>query len=209
MLSKKHDIPVHITNISAKRFDSAADSPIHSRLFRRDVEFCETVGGMTVSSFRTPHDSKMSVGYRIELDCGIKIGLATDIGYVSEEVRCGLCGCDAVILEANHDLDMLMTGPYPRELKQRVASRRGHLSNRECADFASELAASGTRAFLLAHLSEENNEPYLAFDEVSCAVCGLGATVAVAAPDSPVELVIKESEDETYDERKAYNAWNS
>ena len=210
VLSKKNDIPIHITNISAKRFDACPDAPIHARLFRHDVDFCEEVGELRVSSFRTPHDSMMSVGYRIEFSDGEQIraiGLATDIGYVSEDIRKNLLGCEAVIIEANHDKDMLMTGPYPYELKLRVDSKRGHLSNRECADLAIELAENGTRAFMLAHLSAENNTPELAFDEVSGAVSCFGASVTVSQPDSVTEFAIEG--ENAYDEREIYNPWNA
>lgn len=212
VLSKKNDIPIYMTEVSAKRLDGCPASPVHQRLCRCDVEFCVTVGEMEISSFRTPHDSRMSVGYRIEFDNGgekYKLGLATDIGYVSDTIRENLLGCDAVIIESNHDEDMLMTGPYPRELKLRVASKRGHLSNRECADFAMELADSGTYAFMLAHLSKENNEPELAYEDISQALSGRGAIVAVAHPDEPVEFVLERKEDCLYDEREIYNAWNS
>lgn len=209
VLAKKRDIPIHITEVSAARFDFDPKSPIHQRLHRHDVHFSVEVGDMRVTSFRTPHDSRMSVGYRVEIsdkEEQFVLRLATDIGYVSDEIRENLLGCDAVIIESNHDRDMLMTGPYPRELKQRVASKRGHLSNVECAELATELAENGTRAFMLAHLSAENNEPELALDEVSRAVSGTGAAVFVASPDSPVEFV---TEVKAYDEREAYNPWNA
>lgn len=212
VLSKKNDITIYMTEVSAQRFDGCRDPYIHQRLCRCDVEFSVTVGELEISSFRTPHDSRMSVGYRIEFDNGgerYKIGLATDVGYISDTVRENLLGCDAVIIEANHDECMLMTGPYPRELKMRVASRRGHLSNRECAEFAMELADSGTYAFMLAHLSKENNEPELAYEEISQALSGRGATVAVAHPDEPVKFPLERKEDAFYDEREIYNAWNA
>ena len=211
-LSKKHNIPIHITKQSASRYDSCPDSPVHSCLCTHGVEFCVEVGEIKVTSFKTPHDSKMSVGYRIDFcDEGMAhaIGLATDIGYVSDEVKKGLLGCEAVIIEANHDVDMLMTGPYTYDLKLRVASNRGHLSNRDCSDFACALAESGTKAFMLAHLSKENNEPELAYDEVSRALCSYGATVCVADPDEPVELCGCFGEDNAYDEREIYNPWNA
>ena len=210
VLSKKNDIPIHITNISAMRFDSCPCSQIHSRLVRHDVDFCEEVGEMRISSFRTPHDSKMSVGYRIEFCDGESmraVGLATDIGYISDGIRENLSGCEAVIIEANHDRDMLMTGPYPHDLKLRVDSKRGHLSNRDCADFAAELAEKGTRAFMLAHLSAENNTPELAFDEVSSVVGCFGASVTVAQPDDATEFEI--TGDKEYAEREIYNPWNA
>ena len=212
VLLKKNDIPVYMTEISAQRLDSCPDSSVHRRLFRCDVEFSVEVGEMLVSSFRTPHDSRMSVGYRIEFDnCGQRfaIGLATDIGYISDSIRENLLGCGAVIIESNHDEEMLMTGPYPRELKLRVASKRGHLSNRECAEFATELADGGAYALMLAHLSKENNLPDLAYEEVSRALLGRGVSVRVAHPDEPVEFPLERKEDGIYDEREIYNPWNA
>ena len=211
VLSKKHEIPIHITEVSAVSLDRLPTAALHNNLCRHGVEFCEQVGALRVSSFRTPHDSRMSVGYRIEFENDgeeLAIGFATDIGYVSDEIRKNLIGCRAVIIESNHDADMLMSGPYPRELKLRVASKRGHLSNAECAEFASELAESGTRAFMLAHLSRENNEPTLAIDEVGGVLEEYGASLFVARPDEPVELSIDFCEDHN-DKRKIYNPWNA
>ena len=212
VLSKKPAIPIHITEVSAQRFDSQSTPYSFSRLFTHTVEFCEHVGPMTVRSFRTPHDSRMSVGYRIEFCDGDRqcaIGYATDIGYVSEDIRKNLLGCDAVVLESNHDVDMLMRGPYPRELKMRVASKRGHLSNCECAELAIDLVQNGTRAFLLAHLSKENNEPCLALEEIQSAISGFDVTVTVAHPDEPRELKCFGKEDASGVEREIYNPWNA
>ena len=192
MLSKKHDFPIHIMEKSAARFDRLPRSPLHEHLVRHEAMFCETVGELTVSSFRTPHDSRMSVGYRVSFaddDGAQTLGVATDIGYVSDSVREGLSGCEAVVLESNHDVDMLMDGPYPYDLKLRIRSNRGHLSNADSASLASALAAEGTHAFLLAHLSEENNDPTIALDEAVSAISDPDVFVAVAAPDRPTELV--------------------
>ena len=197
VLAKKKSIPIHIMDRSAERFDRLPRGPIHDNLVRHGAMFCERVGGLTVSSFRTPHDSRMSVGYRIcfeDCDGDHAIGLATDIGYVSDAVREGLCGCEAVVLEANHDPEMLDEGPYPYDLKQRIRSNRGHLSNPDSAAFACELAQSGTRAFILAHLSEENNAPDLALDEVRCAISDESVSIAVAAADMPTEMIFTECE---------------
>lgn len=212
VIAKKHTLPIHITSVSAERFDERSTPCCLSKMMMHGVEFCEQVGELKISSFRTPHDSRMSVGYRIEFFDGEQkraIGFATDIGYISDEIRENLRGCEAVVLESNHDLDMLMTGPYPRDLKMRVASTRGHLSNRECADFAIELAESGTRGILLAHLSKENNEPTLALEESERALGGLGVCVRVADSDLPVELKIFDGEDAEYAEREVYNPWNA
>ena len=195
VLAKKHKIPIHVMSKSAERFDKLPQGALHENLVRHDAMFSEKVGALTVSSFRTPHDSRMSVGYRITFEdyegCH-NIGLATDIGYVSDSVREGLCGCEAVVLESNHDPEMLMDGPYPYDLKLRIKSNRGHLSNPDSAELAAYIAQHGTKSFLLAHLSEENNEPHLALDEVTCAVSDRRVMVAVAAADTPTELCFSE-----------------
>jgi phosphoribosyl 1,2-cyclic phosphodiesterase len=150
------------------------------------------VGEVTVKAFETPHDSRASVGYRFEFcdgDSTVCIGYATDIGHISPAIREGLTGCEAVVLESNHDVEMLMDGPYPYDLKLRIRGKRGHLSNRECADLAAELAGQGTTRFLLAHLSEENNHPDLAYDETFSALAGFDTTLRIASPNAVTMLV--------------------
>ena len=94
------------------------------------------------------------------------------------------------MLESNHDPDMLMDGPYPYDLKLRIRSNRGHLSNPDSAVFAAELAQNGTRSFLLAHLSAENNTPAAALDEFFSAVADPSVRVAVADAEMPTEIFI-------------------
>ena len=212
VLAKKNQIPIHMTRASAQIFDRCPDAQIHSRLVLHEPEYTAEVGGLTVRSFRTPHDSRMSVGYRIEFCDGERVrafGVATDIGYVTDDIRRGLCGCEAVVLESNHDVDMLMDGPYPYELKCRIRSNRGHLSNKDSALFAATLAQSGTRAFLLAHLSEENNDPTLALEEALCAISDESVTICAASPTEPTELPISDREETCDDRREIYNPWNA
>ena len=148
---KKYPIPVHMLYESALRYrDDPPEALCRCLQLYREAPFSLTVGDVMVTSFRTPHDSRASVGYRFTLSDGTSLGYATDIGYITDTIREGLLGCESVVLESNHDVDMLMEGPYPYDLKLRIRSRRGHLSNRECADLCAELAASGTRHFLLA-----------------------------------------------------------
>ena len=97
-------------------------------------------------------------------------------------VEKGLTGCEAVVLESNHDENMLLDGPYPYDLKLRIRSRRGHLSNRDAAAFASFLAENGTEHFLLAHLSKENNMPVLAYEETFSALADEHLTPASQIP---------------------------
>ena len=98
-------------------------------------------------------------------------------------------GCETVVLESNHDVDMLMSGPYPYELKRRILSKRGHLSNRECADFAAELCANGTKNLMLAHLSEENNRPDIVYDEVFASVADETVNLKIAEQNECVILL--------------------
>lgn len=144
-------------------------------------------GEINVSAFKTPHDAAESVGYRLEGDA--VFALATDIGHVTEDIILGLSGADAVVIEANHDPDMLEKGPYPHYLKRRISSPNGHLSNGDCAALAARLASGGTRYIILGHLSRENNTPASALAAVSAAVGESGAFVC-AAPASQ-QLVVE------------------
>ncbi len=117
-----------------------------------------------VTPFHTPHDTPESVGYVINYN-DIKIGICTDIGTVTEEVQRNLLGCDAVLLESNYDIDMLRRNPnYSPDLKRRISSASGHLSNNDAAEFAEKLVNSGTTRIVLGHLSRENNTPNTAFN---------------------------------------------
>lgn len=194
VLSKKHRIPVHMCALSASRLRRTAGSELCSCIVEHSPIFEVELGQVRVRSFETPHDSLGSVGYRIEYPDAengaemLAVGLATDIGHVTESIKSGLVGCRDVILESNHDLDMLLSGPYPQLLKARIMSQRGHLSNSDCAAFAAVLAANGTKNILLAHLSEENNEPSLAIAETAAAVADERVHIAVAEREAPVRL---------------------
>lgn len=188
---KHHPVPVHTTVASAERMRKTAGAALLASLVVHAPIFEETVGTLTLASFPTPHDSAGSVGYRITVAGGKKthtVGYATDLGTVTAAVEQGLLGCEAVVLECNHDEEMLQTGPYPRDLKRRIASRTGHLSNAACAAFCAKLANGGTKRFLLAHLSETNNLPELALGEVRAALVGFCAQVRAADPITATEL---------------------
>ena len=136
-------------------------------------------GDLTAHAFQTPHDADGSVGWRITdgRDC---FALATDMGHVTEEIRAGLLGADTVLIEANHDLDMLRFGPYPVALKRRILSDFGHLSNDGCAALAAFLAQGGTKRIVLGHLSRENNTPAAALRTVRAALTGRDTEVYAA-----------------------------
>ena len=177
MLEKHFPIPVYAPPAVARLLRGSIpgiDERLHEVTPGEDV----ALGALCVRAFHTPHDALESVGYRLEGES--VFALATDIGHVTEEVEAALSGADAVVIEANHDPDMLKSGPYPYYLKKRILSPNGHLSNGECAGLCARLAGSGTRYMILGHLSRENNTPEAAFAAVSSAVSCFGVTVCTA-----------------------------
>jgi phosphoribosyl 1,2-cyclic phosphodiesterase len=121
--------------------------------------FC--VGDIEVMPFTIPHDAIDPVGFTFRAE-GVKIGIATDLGYMPVSVRNHLRGCTVLVMESNHDVEMLRSGPYPWSVKQRVMSRVGHLSNDALAEFFSSDYDGGAEYLVLAHLSEQNNHPEIA-----------------------------------------------
>ncbi len=124
------------------------------------------LGDFQIQSFAISHDAADPVAYTFFAG-DRQISIVTDLGYVSPEVRTYVHGSDAILLESNHDLDMLTNGPYPWPLKQRIRGTQGHLSNEDAADFALELAKDGTKIIFLGHLSQQNNTPELALATTS------------------------------------------
>lgn len=154
------------------------------------------VAGMGIYSFPTPHDSKQSCGYRIITTDGRKVGIATDIGIMTDEVRMGIIGCDLIVIESNHDTNMLCSGRYPYYLKQRILSEKGHLCNDRCADELPALVESGTTRILLGHLSRENNMPELArltaLNKLNSAEMkeGYDYILSVASPENSGDILL-------------------
>ena len=179
MLVKHHKIPVYAPAAVAA-FLRGSIPGIEPCLWEIAPDEAFSLGGMNIRAFPTPHDARQSVGYRIE--SGAVFGFATDMGHVTEEVVSGLLGADAVVIEANHDVNMLLDGPYPAYLKQRVLSDRGHLSNEDSAALGLCLAESGTQTIVLGHLSRENNTPSLACRTVRQALGGRREVFVCAAP---------------------------
>lgn len=147
------------------------------------------IGEMRVLPFSTSHDSRESLGYRIESE-DASLAVLTDTGIITEQARDAALGADLLLLEANHDVEMLKTGPYPYYLKQRILSDCGHLSNEVAAAFALECAKNGTQDILLAHLSGENNTPQLAEYIVARALQanGLSVRLSTAPRDTMSEV---------------------
>jgi phosphoribosyl 1,2-cyclic phosphodiesterase len=132
-----------------------------SKLQRIDSGTAFEVFGILFTPFAVPHDAADPVAFTIEKQ-GVKIAVVMDLGYVSNLVAQRLKGCDGIVLESNHDINMLRVGPYPWALKQRVMSRLGHLSNDAVADYLTDDFDGQARYVILGHLSKNNNLPELA-----------------------------------------------
>ncbi len=163
ILARKHRIPVFISY------------PTHSNskgLFAKNevIEFesgCSfTFRDILIDPFPITHDSSDPVGFVIESKLN-RVGIATDLGIVTRLVREKLKECGVLVLEFNHDEEMLLNGPYPWHLKQRIKSRHGHLSNNDTAELLSEIVHDRLEGIFLAHLSEVNNDPAIASDTIS------------------------------------------
>ena len=188
-MTKNHSIPLYAT---APTLDAVRQKlpRIMGALMPVTAGERTDVGTLAVTPFTTSHDAAASVGYSISAG-GRKMALATDLGFVSEEVCRGVAGADLLICETNHDVDWLRSGPYPYYLQQRILGDHGHLSNEAGAELAAWAAAQGTRALILAHLSRENNTPARARQAVEVRLRTYGlepgrdVTLTVAGPDKP------------------------
>lgn len=151
------------------------------------------IGAITVNAFPTLHDAPGSVGYTFT-DGERKCSIVTDLGYVTDEVRENIFGSQLALVEANHEPDWVLTGPYPPYLKSRILGDHGHLSNEDSATLCCELAMHGTEKLVLAHLSRENNTPERARTVVCgmLARAGLGLIAVSVAPRqdcaAPIEV---------------------
>ncbi len=134
------------------------------------------VAGLHVTAFSTPHDSRACLGFRV--DGGDRsLAVATDMGYMTQEVMDAITGCQLIHIESNHDPEMLRCGPYPYSLQQRILGQGGHLSNEACAQALPTLVAAGATRIALSHLSQHNNTPNLARDTAVASLASAGAKV--------------------------------
>src|SRR5436309_5227289 len=175
VLARRLKIPVYITGHTHHEWQRWVRGPItpQAQLYEDDdkahLDRCEhfragvkfQIGDIEILPFTIPHDAVDPVGFVFRTE-GLKIGMATDLGYMPANVKMHLRGCDALILESNHDLEMLRGCSYPWSVKQRVMSRVGHLSNDSLAEFFSTDYDGGAAYVVLAHLSEQNNHPEIA-----------------------------------------------
>jgi phosphoribosyl 1,2-cyclic phosphodiesterase len=183
LLAKRHGIPVYATAGTLAHARLSEDTRASAVVIRSGEPF--EAAGFFVEAFRLPHDAHEPVGFVIE-DCrGLRLGAAYDLGARTRLAWGRLADLDAVVIEANHDLQMLRNGPYPWHLKQRVASRHGHLSNADAALGVAELLSDRLRKVVLYHLSRTNNAPALAVQAVGAELDanGSAAELVVTAQD--------------------------
>jgi len=166
VLAKRLKVPVYMTGATHEAYRRQARDSSGNRITLERLETFEAgrafqIGEVTATPFTIPHDAVDPVGFTFRSE-GIKVGICTDLGYMPASVKHHIHGCQVLMIESNHDLEMLRGGPYPWAVKQRVMSRVGHLSNDALADFFTTDYDGGAEYLILAHLSEQNNHPEIA-----------------------------------------------
>ncbi|MBI1355207.1 MAG: MBL fold metallo-hydrolase [Acidobacteria bacterium] len=187
VLARKVGAPIYMTEMTADAMAWGVKPP-HVETFAAGSRL--SIGDLEIDTFTIPHDAVDPVGFCVRQN-GFKVGLVTDLGYVTASIKHRIQGCDLLMLESNHDLEMLKVGPYPWSVKQRVMSRVGHLSNQAVGDFLASDFDRSTRTVVLAHLSGNNNHPEIArmFAEQALGRAGAADTrLLVAAQDQPSEV---------------------
>jgi phosphoribosyl 1,2-cyclic phosphodiesterase len=164
VLQQRHGIALFANSGTIQGLDAETEQVLHWNVFTTGSAF--TVGSLRVEPFSVPHDANEPVGYIIGHG-GLHVGVVTDMGCVTHLIRERLRPCRAIVLEANHDVEMLQNSDRPWQLKQRILGRQGHLSNEHAADLIADLAGPGLEHIFLAHLSEQCNDAGLALKTVT------------------------------------------
>ena len=203
ILSRRFDVPIYATPgtwEAVERFGSLGKiHPWNKLLVYSDERVL--LNDLCINPFAIPHDAAEPVGYAVETE-GFKAAIATDIGKVTPLIEGNVSDCDVLLIEANHDLDMLENGPYPFPLKKRIRGDFGHLSNVACGELLTRVYSERLACVYLGHLSEENNHPAVAFETVNDILManGIDTTnklkLAVADRHRPSRLVSLRAEAE-------------
>jgi len=165
VLSRKFDIPVYATLGTWEGIGKTVGDLAQKNIkYVYEDEIC-IINDLCVKPFAIPHDAREPVAYSVFAE-NSKMTVATDIGHITDVVKENIYDSDVLLLEANHDLDMLKNGSYPWPLKKRILGDKGHLSNIAAGDTLSEILSSKLKYVFLGHLSKENNEPHLAYETV-------------------------------------------
>lgn len=188
VLARRFDLPVYINPATLSACGQSLGK-INPALFTTGRAFA--LGPLHIHPFSVSHDAADPVGFTFAAK-NTKLGVATDLGVATALVQTRLAGCTAVILESNHDPEMLQNGPYPYDLKRRVAGRHGHLSNPQAGELLNLLNHQELKRIILAHLSETNNRPDLARGHMNSCLSNLPSAcrVEVAFQDIPSDVFI-------------------
>lgn len=191
VLLKRTDCPILATPRTCRELAFRLPDCEH-RLAETDG--LRTVGEVDITPIKTAHDAPGSCGWRLDTETG-SVGFLTDTGYITDEAASLLPGVELAVLEANHDVETLCSGPYPGYLKRRILGNEGHLRNEDAAAFAVTLAEAGASELVLAHLSRDNNTPAMALNAVTTALsaAGLSPALSVAPRDTlgPCHTVVR------------------
>lgn len=198
VLSRKHQIPIYATPGTIREIQNCSSlGKFPEGIFHEiSADQAFSIGDLEINPFTISHDAAEPVGYRISHG-ERSVGIATDLGKYDDYIVKNLQGLDALLLEANHDVNMLQVGAYPYYLKQRILGERGHLSNCMAGQLLCKLLHDGMKDILLGHLSQENNYEALAFETV-CSEVTMGDNpykskdfhIAVARRNEASDLVV-------------------
>ncbi len=197
-LSHELNVPVYTSKLVHQGI--MGNYCVRHKIDRQNIAYIEkgvpfSLGEFHITPFEVPHDSADNIGYVISCQ-GVTFCVITDIGHVTEEICGAINQANYLVMEANHDKEMLINGPYSDHLKGRISSPYGHLSNVECAKALAENASLGLRHVWLCHLSEENNHPELARITVEQVLREYGIVVGA---DFNVDVLKRKSPTGIYD----------
>lgn len=174
VIARRYGLPVYATSGTHRSMDAGKIDESQIKVIDTANDF--EIGTIGVKAFPIPHDAAEPTGFNFYID-NQKLSVATDIGYMPSSLFEQIKGSNAILLESNHDVNMLQFGSYPFPLKQRILSDVGHLSNENAAKTALELVKSGTEHIMLGHLSKENNHPEIAMMETYNKLTASGVNV--------------------------------
>ncbi|MEQ9619289.1 MAG: MBL fold metallo-hydrolase [Deltaproteobacteria bacterium] len=178
------NVPVHVASATAHLWRNKVN---RLREFDSDSPFA--IKDLFITPFSVPHDALDPVGFTVESQRGEKVGVVTDIGSVTQLVKERLRGSNVLVMEFNHDNDILLYSHYPWDLKQRIKGRLGHLSNLQASELLDELIDCELKHVVLAHLSQVNNRPEVAFNSASNVVKRKGAETEVRVSLAPRKTI--------------------
>ncbi len=189
VMSRRYGLPVYATPITHDNHFLRGQRLENEERISPTKAF--KIDDFKITPFEVPHDASQTVGFRIE-NGGKCMAIATDMGHAPAKVQNKLKNCDALVLESNHDIQMLKDGPYPAFLKKRILSEKGHLPNVETGEVLAKVISARTKHVTLAHLSQENNSPEVALGTVKQILKSKkvdGVMIVPASQHSPADIV--------------------